>query len=382
MKMEKKYQKVLEKVSFITTIFNEEKSITGFLKSLLEQNFIPEEIIIVDGGSSDNTIACVINFFSEKSDNRFLKAGNNKQYNASAYVKNEEVIEDFSLALKDPAGFGKEAGTGGKTKVRIRLFSSPGSNISEGRNIAISHASNEIICGSDGGCSLDKNWSFEITRYYFDDKNQFSAAGGFSHPVALTFLEKLLEMCIMPGKKEIDPKKFMPSSRNISFLKSAWQAVGGYPRYLDYGEDMKFNFNLVQKGFKIAYNPDAVVYWRMRESLVMVFKQFFRYAKGDAIGKMYTHRHLIRFLSLVVFIALIVASIFASPWLLVLFAPLILFYIYKPLLRVNDTWSHIRNPFKRACLKMLSIVLAPFMLLFIDTAKALGYVYGKTRKNA
>lgn len=145
---------------------------------------------------------------------------------------------------------------------------------------------------------------------------------------------------------------------------------------------MKFNFNLVQKGFKIAYNPDAVVYWRMRESLVMVFKQFFRYAKGDAIGKMYTHRHLIRFLSLVVFIALIVASIFASPWLLVLFAPLILFYIYKPLLRVNDTWSHIRNPFKRVCLKMLSIVLAPFMLLFIDTAKALGYVYGKTRKNA
>lgn len=380
--MEKKYQKVLEKVSFITTIFNEERSIAGFLKSLLEQNFLPEEIIIVDGGSSDNTIACINDFFSEKSEGRFLKTGNNKQPDGAVKVRNEEIIEDFFLIVKEPADLGEEAGTGRKTETRIRLFSSHGSKISEGRNIAISHASNEIICGSDGGCSLDKNWSFEITRYYFDDKNQFAAAGGFSHPVALTFLEKLLEMCIMPGKKEVDPKKFMPSSRNISFLKSAWQAVGGYPQYLDYGEDMKFNFNLVQKGFKIAYNPDAVVYWRMRESLVLVFKQFFRYSKGDAIGKMYTHRHLIRFFSLAVFIALIIASVFASPWLLVLFAPLTLFYIYKSLLRVNDTWSHIKNPFKKAGFKILSIMLAPLMLVFIDTAKALGYVYGKTRKNA
>ena len=189
----------VRKVSFITTIFNEERSITGFLKSLLEQNFIPEEIIIVDGGSSDNTIACVINFFSEKSDNRFLKAGNNKQYNASAYVKNEEVIEDFSLTPERPCRFWGRSRNRRKTKVRIRLFSSP-DQIYRKENIAISHASNEIICGSDGGCSLDKNWSFEITRYYFDDKNQFSAAGGFSHPVALTFLEKLLEM-YNAGKK-------------------------------------------------------------------------------------------------------------------------------------------------------------------------------------
>ena len=37
----------------------------------------------------------------------------------------------------------------------------------------------------------------------------------------LTFLEKLLEICIMPGVREIDGKKFMPSSRNISFKKIA-----------------------------------------------------------------------------------------------------------------------------------------------------------------
>ena len=61
--MEKKTRQILENVSFITTIFNEEKSITNFLKSLLDQNYLPGEIIIVDGGSSDNTIAEIKNFF-------------------------------------------------------------------------------------------------------------------------------------------------------------------------------------------------------------------------------------------------------------------------------------------------------------------------------
>ncbi len=379
--MEKKTRQILENVSFITTIFNEEKSITNFLKSLLDQNYLPGEIIIVDGGSSDNTIAEIKNFFLNKIADKFSVTGDDRKSAGFICVKNEEIIEDIFLAVKKYSIPEEKIKTNNGQEIRVLLLKSPGSKISEGRNIAISHASNEIICCSDGGCSLDKGWLYEITKYYFNDKNHFDIAGGFSHPVALTFLEKLLEMCIMPGPEEIDSRKFMPSSRNISFLKSAWKAVGGYPQHLDYGEDMKFNFNLIEKGFKIAFNPDAVVYWRMRESLAQVFRQFFRYAKGDAIGNMYAYRHLVRFFSLFLFTALVIISIFLSPWLLLLFIPLILFYIYKPLLRVNDTWSHIKNSFKRISFKIFSVMLAPFMLAFIDTAKSIGYIYGKARKN-
>lgn len=378
--MEKKIPVIIKNVSFITTIFNEEKSIINFLKSLLDQNYLPSEIIIVDGGSRDDTIACINNFFAEKINHHFSVSRNDEKNSEYSRFKNEEIIQDFFLIIKENNSTEKENNIIGKPGVRIRLFSSPGSGIAEGRNIAINHASNEIICGSDGGCSFDRNWLYEITKYYFEDNKQVDVTGGFSHPVALTFLEKLLEICIMPGRKEINPEKFMPSSRNISFRKRAWQAVGGYPQHLDYGEDMKFNFNLLRKGFKIAFNPDAVVYWRMRESLVMIFRQFFRYSKGDAIGRMYTYRHLVRFFSLFLFTVLVIISIYSSPWFLMLFIPLILFYIYKPLLRVKDTLSHIRGSFKRGIFSIFFIMLSPFMLVFIDTAKALGYIYGKLKR--
>ena len=43
------------KISFISTVYNEEKTIIKFINSLLTQSKLPNEIIIVDGGSTDKT---------------------------------------------------------------------------------------------------------------------------------------------------------------------------------------------------------------------------------------------------------------------------------------------------------------------------------------
>ena len=44
-----------DKISFITTVYNEEDSIVEFLQSLKAQTCLPDEMIIVDGGSTDKT---------------------------------------------------------------------------------------------------------------------------------------------------------------------------------------------------------------------------------------------------------------------------------------------------------------------------------------
>ena len=44
------------KISLITTLYNEEITIAIFLNSIFQQTKLPDEIIIVDGGSSDATV--------------------------------------------------------------------------------------------------------------------------------------------------------------------------------------------------------------------------------------------------------------------------------------------------------------------------------------
>ena len=44
------------KTALISTILNEENTIDDFLNSILNQSILPDEVIIVDGGSSDKTL--------------------------------------------------------------------------------------------------------------------------------------------------------------------------------------------------------------------------------------------------------------------------------------------------------------------------------------
>ena len=49
------------KISVIVPTFNEEKNISKLIKALLSQSFLPDEIIISDGSSTDDTLKIIHN---------------------------------------------------------------------------------------------------------------------------------------------------------------------------------------------------------------------------------------------------------------------------------------------------------------------------------
>ena len=49
----------MQNVSVVITVLNEEKSIRELIKALLTQDKKPQEIIIIDGGSSDKTVQII-----------------------------------------------------------------------------------------------------------------------------------------------------------------------------------------------------------------------------------------------------------------------------------------------------------------------------------
>ena len=55
------------KVSIITVCYNSEKTIEKTIKSVLSQNYKDIEYIIIDGGSTDNTIN-IVNKYKQKID--------------------------------------------------------------------------------------------------------------------------------------------------------------------------------------------------------------------------------------------------------------------------------------------------------------------------
>ena len=100
---------------------------------------------------------------------------------------------------------------------------------------------------------------------------------------------------VLPRLGDVKPEKFLPSSRSVAFTKAAWQAVGGYPEWLDYCEDLVFDFALLEKYRPFAFAPEAIAHFRPRGSLKSFFRQYYLYARGDGKANLWLKRHLIRY---------------------------------------------------------------------------------------
>lgn len=219
------------KVSVICTLKNEERSVKDLLDSLYSQHKKPDEIIFVDGGSTDNTV---------------------------------ETIRSCSSG-----------------DIPVKLIEAKGVNIARGRNIAINNARYDHIVSIDAGCRADKYWlrNFMDT---FENDPLIDVTAGFFLPDARSIYEDVAGNLLYPRKDLMDPENFLPPGNSIAFKKSCWERAGGYPEWLDTGEDCYFDLKLKETGAKFAFARNAIVYWRPRPTLYKLFKQYFFYAKGSA----------------------------------------------------------------------------------------------------
>jgi glycosyltransferase involved in cell wall biosynthesis len=205
-------------VSVIATVFNEIESIDRLLDSLAAQSRPPDEIVIVDGGSTDGTLERL-------------------QAYAAAYD---------AEGPKGPA---------------LLVLHRPGANISEGRNRAIEAAVGPLIACTDAGVRLLEDWLETLTRPFSEGAR---VSSGFFVADPRSVFETALGAVTLPDVSEIDAAGFLPSSRSVAFEKDAWAEAGGYPEWLDYCEDLVFDFRLLAAAGPAAFVPEAAPRFRPR----------------------------------------------------------------------------------------------------------------------
>ncbi len=215
------------KTSIVITVLNEEKTIRKLITSLFNQTKSPDEVIIVDGGSTDAT---------------------------TSIVSNENL----------------------KLRLLVKL-----GNRAIGRNYGIEQAKNEIIVITDAGGYPKNDWLEKIVSPFKNPR--VKVVSGYYVSLAKTSFEKCVApyFLVMPDALPKDGE-FLPSSRSVAFRKSVWKKAGGYPEKFSHNEDLVFDYNLKKMGISFFFNQKAVVYWYPPQNLFFAAKKFFRFAYGDA----------------------------------------------------------------------------------------------------
>jgi glycosyltransferase involved in cell wall biosynthesis len=315
------------KVSVVATVLNEQPAIGQLLESLAAQTRPPDEIVIVDGGSTDGTL---------------------------------DLLNDWASADAVP----------------LLVLERPGANISQGRNAAIDTATGDVIATTDAGVRIEAGWLEALLAPFG------GTAGSTSSPVSVvsgwfvadphSVFETAMGATVLPHLDEIDAEAFLPSSRSVAFRREAWAAVGGYPEWLDYCEDLVFDFRLRDLYSPFPFASGARVHFRPRSNLRAFFRQYYQYARGDGKADLWRSRHAIRYLTyLVLGPGLLVLALAHSPWWWLALLAGAAAYTARPYRRL---WPML-GPY--GILERLeALLLVPIIRVVGDVAKMVGYPVG------
>lgn len=305
-------------VSLIITVKNEHAHLPEWLASIGAQTMSPDEIIIVDGGSTDGTW---------------------------------EWLQTVRSA-------------------QVKIFQKIG-NIAAGRNYAVSQAVGEIIVATDAGCIYEPTWLTEIILP-FTKNGAVCAATAFKpwlqpdDPLPLF----LWAAATTPARGEFN-KNWLPSSRSVAFLKSVWQEVGGYPEWIPYGEDVIFDLKINRHDHTFFFVREPLVAWRPRPSFPAYLRQLFNYTRSDGHGKLWYGRQAIRFATYFGLLVLLALAIQNSWWWLV---PTVLagsVYLKKFWHRF---WEFSAS--KKIHTRILGLLFLPGVIAAGDLAKMAGWLLG------
>jgi glycosyltransferase involved in cell wall biosynthesis len=317
------------KASVILTVKNQERTIGRAIESVLKIDYPDYEIIVVDGGSDDQTL---------------------------------DVAKNHGV------------------KIIQTKDSTPG----QGRNVGIVNSSYPVVAFVDGDCYVErKDWlrnGVDLLR-----QEDVGGVGGpvtsFSNApymskalmnVLSTFFANAGSAQFARYKEQREVKSI--SSCNVIYRREVIEKAGLFAEDLRFCEDADLNYKVRNLGYRLVFSPKMIVKhdWNVY-SFSSLFRHMFRYGAGRAVA-VKKHPYLFSLLSAIPSIALAgMAFLFLLSLLfrgLFMDATILLVSCYCALTFLCGFWATYR--FRD--IKM--VLLAPVTYFTVHVSYATGFISG------
>lgn len=316
--------------SVIIPAYNAENTISVCLRSLLQQTVDNSEyeIIVVDDGSTDNTA---------------------------------EVVRSFK---------------------GVRLIQQKNQGPASARNQGVKNAKGDIVIFTDSDCVPEKDWIREMTQAFSDDSDIVGVKGIYKSKqkeLAARFVQLEYEdkYDVLLRDKYID----FIDTYSAAFKRDLFLQFDGYDVSFPVAcaEDVELTFRIFSKGYKMVFNPKAIVYHTHPRSFSDYFKKKYKFAYWRMLAvkknpdKILKDSHTPQVMKLqLLFLPLLVSSLLLTLFWgdSIYFAIVILMAFFA---------STISFAIKAAKKDIIISLLSPVVLILRATAQFFGVLNGTIR---
>lgn len=318
--------KRIPRVSVVIPVLNEETRIYNCLLSVFSQDYPISsfEVLVVDGGSLDDTKNIVLKF-----------------------------MERYS---------------------NIKLIHNPKKIIPSALNIGLKYSKGEIFIRVDGRTVLEKNYiSLAVSKL---DERIAENVGGLMRPVGISLIGKaisfLLQCPFGIGNGQFhyaNEEKFVDTVYLGTYFRDLLISIGGYDENLAFAEDDEINLRIRKNGGKILLVPNLLSTYFCRNNYKQLSKQYFNYGKSKiSVIKKYKKSIQLRHYAPPFLIIFLIVSALLIPFVDVLKYVLIFVFLVYICCCLYFAFSS-KNTFHQSLLIMLGFPVLHF-------SYGLGMIYG------
>ncbi|MCW5891749.1 MAG: glycosyltransferase [bacterium] len=229
------------RVSVVVCAYNAERTMEACLESLRHLNYPDYEVVVVNDGSTDRTLA---------------------------------ISEDFARRYAADA-----------SGPRFVLISQANEGLSIARNVGAEAATGEIVAYTDSDCVPDPDWLYFLVYKFV--RHGFVAVGGPNFPPPEPSLVPAA-VAVSPGGPthvllDDEVAEHIPGC-NMAFTKQAIAEVHGFEAiFAAAGDDVDFCWRLQNRGHAVGFSPAATVWHYRRNTVKAYLKQQMGYGKAEAL---------------------------------------------------------------------------------------------------
>ena len=223
----------LGEISLVVPVLDEAASLAALIGSIRCQSRAPDEVVLVDGGSTDGTVA----------------------------------LAD-ALVAHDP---------------RYRILEAGPATPGRGRNVGIEAATHDWIALTDAGIVLEPGWLAHLEAAALAKPAAWVAWGTYE-PRVSSFLDSCASAAYVPPMVSTPAGHLRgPCVASCLLHRHAWELAGGFPD-LRAAEDLVFIERLDEAGVVATWAPKAVVSWSLPASLAQTFRRFRAYSFHNVLA--------------------------------------------------------------------------------------------------